>query len=117
LGISIREFGLRVVSKSTPAPPPPDVDARVEALTAVVFATLDRLARLEAIIARLASAAGIDAPPVIASEWRTIKTVSHDMECSPSNVHKLIRLGRLIAEKRGGRVLVRADSIPTGANK
>jgi hypothetical protein len=96
---------------------PDDVETRIEALTAVVFATLDRLGRVEEVLAVLAERAGLTAPPVVASEWRTIKATAHDLKCSPSHVHKLIRVGRLIAEKHGGRVLVRADTIPACVNK
>jgi hypothetical protein len=108
---------MSVLANKYPARPPDDAEARIEALTAVVFVTLDRLCKVEEALARLAPAGGFDAPPVVASEWRTVKATAHDMQCSPSNVHKLIRLGRLIAEKRHGRVLIRVDSIPDGAKK
>ena len=92
-------------------PPPDDTEARIEELTALVYVVLDRLSKAEETIALLALSAGIEAPPPSPCEWSTVKMTAHTLNCSVSNVYRLIRLRVLSAEKRAGRVLVAADSI------
>jgi hypothetical protein len=88
---------------------PPDAD--IEALTVLIHVVLDRLSKVEETVALLALSAGIDAPPPSPCEWSTVKSTAHTLGCSVPNVYRLIRLRRLTAEKRAGRVLVAAASI------
>jgi hypothetical protein len=88
---------------------PPDAD--IETLTALVYVVLDRLSKVEETVALLALSAGIDAPPPLPCDWSTVKSTAHTLDCSVSNVYRLIRLRVLTAEKHAGRVLVTAESI------
>jgi len=88
---------------------PPDAD--IEALTALVYVVLDRLSKVEETVALLALSAGIDAPPPSPCEWSTVKSTAHTLDCSVSNVYRLIRLRRLTAKRYAGRVLVTTGSI------
>ena len=87
----------------------PDPD--IEALIALVYVVLSRLAQVEETVALLAERAGVIAPPVDAAEKVTVKRAAHELGCSAPNVYRLVRLRVLTAEKRGGRVLVSVNSI------
>jgi hypothetical protein len=90
---------------------PDDVARQIEELTALSYVVLDRLSKVEETVALLALSVGIDAPLPSPCEWSTVKSTAHTLDCSVSNVYRLIRLSVLTAEKHAGRVLVTADSI------
>jgi hypothetical protein len=96
---------------TTALPKSEDRPDDVETLTALVYVILSRLAQVEETVALLAERAGLTAPPVDAAEKVTVKRAAHELGCSVPNVYRLIRLRVLCAEKRGGRVLVAAESI------
>jgi hypothetical protein len=90
---------------------PDDTAARIEELTALAYVILSRLAQTEETVALLALSAGIDAPPPSPCDWSTVKSTAHTLDCSVSNVYRLIRLRRLTAKRHAGRVLVTTGSI------
>jgi hypothetical protein len=114
LGIPIREFSfLRVISKDAPARPPPDVDARIEALEGTVRLQGALIAELVQSNAELRKAAGLDPPkPTIsaATQWRSIKQVCHSTNYSPTMVRELISQNRITAQKVGGKWFVDASA-------
>lgn len=85
----------------------------IEQLTVEHIADRARIEELENSIAQLLSAAGLDSlrPKIEAANYRTIKQTAYVTGFSESNVRKLIGKGKLIAIKKGGRVLIAAASI------
>jgi len=103
---------MSVISSKYPArPPPDDTAARIEAVEALCYVILSRVSKVEELVAILAERAGMASQPIDAAERVTVKSAAHTLDCSVSNVYRLIRLRRLTAEKRAGHVLVTAASI------
>ena len=93
--------------------PLPEEARRIETLAASNAVLEDRVARLELYVGKICAALGVDPlPPRLGAEWTTIKGAAADSHFSESYIRKLIARGRISAVMRGGRVLVRKDSIP-----
>ena len=76
------------------------------ALAVLCYTIMDRLARVEATVARLATATGCDAPSVPAVQRTSVKQAAGRLRCSKTRVHQWIDDGTLDAIKDHGRVLV-----------
>ena len=90
-------------------PQPDDVARQVEVLTTDNAVLEDRVAKLETAVGKIL---GVNPSlPVIGAAFSTIKAVAADLDYSESYIRKLIKRGKLDAVKRGGRILIRADSV------
>jgi len=66
-----------------------------------------RLAALERLCAKLGAT-----PPTIGDEWTTTKLAADATGYSQSQIRKWIKSGRVAATRVGGRILIRANSLP-----
>src|SRR5437660_364165 len=102
-----------MLSNKYPARPPDDAEARIneltaenEMLTVLCYTIMDRMARVEATVERLATSMGCDAPSAPPVERTSVKQAAGRLRCSKTRIHQWIDDGTLDAIKDHGRVLV-----------
>ena len=97
-------------SKESSDPTAPVVS--IEKVLAICYVLNARVADLETSNAELRSRLGLDPPPpTIGADWRVVKQAAGDLNCSESNVRKLIKAKKLDWTDRGRRILISASSI------
>ncbi|MDR3485250.1 MAG: hypothetical protein P4M05_10100 [Bradyrhizobium sp.] len=94
-------------------PPRPSQAKQIKQLFGICFVLSSRLTEVEALNVKLCTALGLDSPlPAIGTGWITIKQAAFDSGFSQSHIRKLIAQGKIAAHPIGGRVAVRADTVP-----
>jgi hypothetical protein len=92
------------------------LEQKIERLVATCTVDAALIENLQNIVAQLCRTAGaglVDSlgPKIEPANWRTVKQAQFATGFSESNIRRLVKSGELIADKRGGKVLIDASSL------